>query len=562
MMRALRLGNFKAFAELQHVPVRPLTLIYGANSAGKSSIIQSLALAHHAILTGDLDTHRTEIGGDSIDLGRFRQYVHRRDVGKRVEWAVDLDTAGLTGRLGELLASALTVQLSVTIGMGEVDESQPTFFGDFTRIRGPRVGVESCVIGVDDAPLLTMSARRGGLLRIDRLDQHHPVLREVLKAIILATTTTQDVKEEDFVGIDDAVDAMVPDITVRLGRFLPRMDARMSAEQETAQRLLVPVSKGNRPDSLAQAIRMFLPLSIRDIINGVSAAVETAVGQLRYLGPLRSYPPRHLAFSAHHDSNWHAGGGSSWDILRRDSTVRAAVNQWLSSSERLSTSYEVVVRDLLAFDQLDEPLLSAFEKLEDDGLDIQYEEESEYVMGGAYSAIKDVDEQVRTFKKILHGADIDRVTELVLMDRRRSTLVTHRDVGIGVSQVLPVVINAFGFREQLIAIEQPEIHLHPGLQAELGDVFIESALGDRRNIFVIETHSEHLLLRVMRRMRETAEGRHEGRQAVRPEDVMVLFVEPDGSRSIIHQMPLNERGELVKAWPGGFFEEGLKEIFC
>ena len=42
---------------------------------------------------------------------------------------------------------------------------------------------------------------------------------------------------------------------------------------------------------------------------------------------------------------------------------------------------------------------------------------------------------------------------------------------------------------------------------------------------------------------------------------MVLFVEPDGARSLIREMPLNERGELVKAWPGGFFEEVLREIF-
>ena len=42
---------------------------------------------------------------------------------------------------------------------------------------------------------------------------------------------------------------------------------------------------------------------------------------------------------------------------------------------------------------------------------------------------------------------------------------------------------------------------------------------------------------------------------------MVLFVEPDGAQSLVREMPLNERGELVKAWPGGFFEEGLREIF-
>ena len=77
ILNALHITNFKAFAKTQRVPLRPVTLIYGANSAGKSSILHALALAHHANETGDLDTQRTRIGGETIDLGGFRQYVHR-----------------------------------------------------------------------------------------------------------------------------------------------------------------------------------------------------------------------------------------------------------------------------------------------------------------------------------------------------------------------------------------------------------------------------------------------------------------------------------------------------
>ena len=155
----------------------------------------------------------------------------------------------------------------------------------------------------------------------------------------------------------------------------------------------------------------------------------------------------------------------------------------------------------------------------------------------------------------------EALQDLVLIDKRSGTPVSHRDVGIGVSQVLPVLVSAYAWKDSLLAIEQPEIHLHPALQAELGDVFVESAL-DGGNTFLIETHSEHLLLRIMRRIRETSSGDlPDGVTAVRPDDVMVLFVEPDGPKSIVREMPLNERGELVKAWPGGFFEEGLREIF-
>ena len=158
-------------------------------------------------------------------------------------------------------------------------------------------------------------------------------------------------------------------------------------------------------------------------------------------------------------------------------------------------------------------------------------------------------------------ASSSNVFSLRLVDTRTKIYANLRDVGFGISQVLPIVMQSGLSEKKTLLIEQPEIHLHPAHQAELGDMFIRSAK-ERGNTLLLETHSEHLLLRIMRRMRETSTGElPEGALAVRPEDVMVLFVESDGSQSIVREMPLNERGELVKAWPGGFFEEGLREIF-
>ena len=71
--------------------MQPLTLIFGANSSGKSSIIHGLLLARHILDTGEMDASRTDIGGDSVDLGGFRQYVHRREANRRVTWSVELE---------------------------------------------------------------------------------------------------------------------------------------------------------------------------------------------------------------------------------------------------------------------------------------------------------------------------------------------------------------------------------------------------------------------------------------------------------------------------------------
>ena len=157
---------------------------------------------------------------------------------------------------------------------------------------------------------------------------------------------------------------------------------------------------------------------------------------------------------------------------------------------------------------------------------------------------------------------LDRLDELVLIDQRTKTVVSHRDVGIGISQVLPVLVHAYADKGRLVAIEQPEIHLHPALQAELGDVFIQSALGDQQNTFLLETHSEHLILRILRRVRETTEGRlPPSLPPIRPEDLSVLYVQPGDNGAEIIEMPVTPGGDFARPWPGGFFAERADELF-
>ncbi len=593
-LTALRIANFKAFAASQRVPLRPITLIYGANSAGKSSVLHALALAHHAIETGDLDTQRTQIGGDAIDLGGFRQYVHRRERERQVELGFELDPGLLSGRVAELLRSAREISVELAVGEG-ITSDQQTLFGDRARELDRESGarLERFALEVDGSPLLQMSARAGGLLRLDRLDHGHPVFRELFRGLLMLATTAQEIREADFVALGDVLDVLVPDITAKSRGLFPRIEEEIESNDAEGEGwdAFVPVSRGRRQEDLSRAARLFLPRALRELVGGLGTALEEEIRRLRYLGPLRSYPPRHLAFSQHHDPNWFAGGGYAWDVVRTRKDIRRRVNAWLGDADRLKTPYELEVRDLLPAavvsrelpgklhkalhdlaasllegmepdKMIDLPLLAAQVAEQIAELDPEDQDDLVPEIEELVAAASDEDELSQRWANEMVEAGAEALQDLVLIDKRTNTPVSHRDVGIGVSQALPVLVSAYASKNELVAIEQPEIHLHPALQAELGDVFLESALDGGGNTFLVETHSEHLLLRIMRRMRETSTRElPDGIPEVRPEDVMVLFVEPDGPQSIIREMPLNERGELVKAWPGGFFEEGMREVF-
>jgi len=543
MLTALRIGNFKAFAETQRIPVRPLTLIYGANSSGKSSVLHSFILARHAQETGDLDVHRTNVGGESVDLGGFRQYVHRREANRRVEWAMDLDTSSFKDRLAELFAPVKQVTMLLNLGIGLDDQDHP--------LPESIPEIHTYELFADGQSLLRMSRRRDGKLQLDRLDHEHPVFREVIKAMVLLSTTTETIHPEDFEGLDEAIAELVPEVVAKSTQFLPDGLAESNVFSPGGQARLFTISKARRKEELSAAVRSFLPRKIDEILRGVGQVVTGELSRLRYLGPLRSYPPRHLAFSQHHDPNWYAGGGYAWDVIRRDASVRKLVNEWLSAPDRLQTPYELRIRHLLTIDDLDQDYTKVIEALEQ-----RFTGDKPYdwdLFGELYSALEKLKQ---TEEKLTD------VQELNLVDMRSNTIVSHRDVGIGVSQVLPVLVTSYASQNQIVAIEQPEIHLHPALQADLGDVFIQSALGPGRNRFLIETHSEHLLLRVMRRMRETSNDElPEGVPPITPKDVCVLFVQPKGTSSAVRHLELDEEGQLLDPWPGGFFEEGYRERF-
>jgi AAA15 family ATPase/GTPase len=124
------------------------------------------------------------------------------------------------------------------------------------------------------------------------------------------------------------------------------------------------------------------------------------------------------------------------------------------------------------------------------------------------------------------------------------------DVGFGVSQILPVITLCFYAAEgSILLIEQPEIHLHPSVQAGLADVFID-AVKTRKIQIILESHSEHLLRRLQRRMAE---------EALKPDEVALFFCKTTEGASVAERLQTDMFGNISN-YPADFFGDELGEI--
>ena len=132
-------------------------------------------------------------------------------------------------------------------------------------------------------------------------------------------------------------------------------------------------------------------------------------------------------------------------------------------------------------------------------------------------------------------------------------------VGSGLSFVFPILTSLWA--ADLTLVEQPELHLHPKAQCELGDVFIAASHYGHKA--VIESHSEHLLLRVLRRLRESNSGKAISKELELDEErVAIYYFEPLGDGTTrVKRIRIDGHGELLDPWPGGFFSEREGELF-
>ena len=169
----------------------------------------------------------------------------------------------------------------------------------------------------------------------------------------------------------------------------------------------------------------------------------------------------------------------------------------------------------------------------------------------------DIPYKVKVQKIVSDYSSAGEYMALSFIDKRTNTEISGKDIGFGVSQVLPIIYESFSLANgwtNLLMIEQPELHLHPRLQLNLANLFVELIkVQDNQQTpqLIVETHSENLILRIQNLVKQGV---------LSPDEVQIIYVGSNENTGSWHkEIKLLPDGQLADEWPGGFFTERLEE---
>lgn len=571
----LKLGSFKAFGATQELPIRPLTILFGPNSAGKSSVLHSLLYLNEMTRTRAANVRQPALGRGLIDLGGWAQaHHHNKDNGGMV-FAMEFKGEAIASAK-DLLGAGHTQDLGYRVSILEIP--------DHTN---PNGAIHQCLCSftVAGLPIVGGIGHHDGELDVDTDIVGHTIQDAWAAILKRRRKLPKDAGKLNEYGEDEAIMEAVDGICDCLQWVGAGPMERWATTYMGSSGFL----KGKKDPVHFKA----LANSVANLSLDLAETVAEVLRSMRYHGPFRDYRRRESFIVEPAMGYSGFAGDDAWDTLLRRGDVRAKVNAWMHSCDTLETGYEVVHRRFVDTATLFDVLLKAFDQspeIDHPSGDAWWKDSRIYEAGQSNlvedPAVVETARKAFLFLESIHVLAPARIPapthdlalaltlelmdkmpfrtldQLLLVERRTGKEVSLKDIGVGLSQLLPLLVSAFAANNELVLVEQPELHIHPALQADLGDVFLDSALGAQQNTFILETHSEHLLLRILRRIRETSAGNlAEGLIPVHPDDVSVLFLEKGSDGTLVTQIPLTAEGDFAIPWPHGFFPERAQELF-
>ena len=246
-------------------------------------------------------------------------------------------------------------------------------------------------------------------------------------------------------------------------------------------------------------------IEVVESLREFSSAFEKLFFHVYYLGPARVHSKRFYQWEGRHPGHIRQWG---------DQTVEALLSARVRKLRTLHEEKEVPIEERVSYWLQEMELAHSF------SLDWKSQDSTEY--------------------------------EVRLEKNSESPPVTLVDMGYGLGQFLPVLVLCYYAPEgSTLILEQPGIHLHPKVQSQLADLLIE-VITERNLQILIESHSEHLLNRLQRRIAE---------EKIAADQTALYFCRNDEGVSEINRLEMDEFGNIAN-WPENFFGDEMGDLFA
>lgn len=482
MIETISLANFKGFRSIESLPIRPITVLCGTNSCGKSSILQSLLLIKQTLESQD--TNQTLLlNGRFVHLGAFENIVFqkRKDTSLQLELTCRIKRSDFN-RAGTRTKTPVHFWIRDLIPHELWSDRKADFHLSYK-------------VAVNQAKTKKAKYRRPVV--VDSMSYRFSAVLPDGRSV---PGTSIDLQKQD----DDSYAVTWHGIQRRM---------RPDRKERTDGSGRVRIEFANlMPNALAFDAEEGKPEPPSDVffhLRRLNDTLQTVMSSLTYLGPLREEPSRRYIYED--------------EVVEVGTKGENAAYLFLAEQDRLIADHYF------------------------------YDAASDGFVPRKHCRLRQaMDEWLRLMG--IAGFRAEPTNEIIYLNldagKESKTRVSIADVGFGVSQIFPVILEGLKMpMRNTLLLEQPEIHLHPALQMQLADFFVALALSGKR--IIVETHSDHIVNRLVRRIVE------DDKNGVR-DLIGIYFIRKEATGAECEEVKIDDSKGITN-WPPGFFDQTAKE---
>ena len=540
-LESLKIENFKGFGDNSDpIPIRPITILLGPNSAGKSSIIQAICLAVETLEKCSANVSKTALSGDFIDLGGYYNYVNRQ---------TNKDTIKIEFQFSYPMIKPITTDECKFQLVIPGPEFPQLWYNDIPIYKESPYTHK---IDIDESEIAEILIKKFDLPWFPK-----PMIRVHDFECVWEGNMTPSPNESGLFikfEFDDLVLDLITD-----NQYKPIGDIN----------IIEKIKKWKSTDykKFIKKLKKFN----KNFINHIIDFKEFQKG-IGYLGPIRKV----IGSQGLDASTINRPDGS-------DSIVKIATSTEVQGQIKEINHWLTRVQDKLQ--------LKEIKTIQTGQLFVDQIITAMWAADQDRSDITGIDEYRDNFESYLNSGKVNKpITfyKLILHDDVRGIDLGPNELGIGISQFIPVLFRMLDPDYKLAMFEQPELHLHPKAQSELGDLLLYAALGYesgnsgpslplQKKTIIIETHSEHILLRILKRIREEYLSGNTKLAEELANSVALIYVETVSQDTPVwlqldpnnvhkttftkaQRIEINSNGSFAQEWPYGFFMERISEL--